>query len=139
MTALTIEKLTKNCSGIKDIKNCHGSTKFSNFQLPQFVRHRKKAKDLNQVQRYWRTLARDTPSCDLISVFFACNRVLTSDSVKSLIKLDHLILYDICLTARLLALKNFTTTPSEIDTCLVHFEPYAYFTARVTMHFSMKL
>ena len=106
MTALTIEKLTKNCSGIKDIKNCHGSTKFSNFQLPRFVRHRNKAKDLNQVQRYCRTLAGDTPSCDLISVFFSCNRVLTSDSVKSLIKLDDLNLYDICLTARLLALKN---------------------------------
>ena len=105
MTALTIEKLTKNCSGIKDIKSCHGSTKFSNFQLPRFVRHRKKGKDLNQVQRYWRTLACDTPSCDLISVFFSCNRVLTSDSVKSLIKLDHLIVYDICLTARLSALK----------------------------------
>lgn len=31
MIVLIIEKLMKNCFGIKDIKSCYGSIKFLNF------------------------------------------------------------------------------------------------------------
>lgn len=73
---------------------------------------------------------------------FAFNRVLTLHSVKSLIKLppkgsfDQRLTYADCQT---LSTEELTATPSEIDTCLVHFKPYAYFRTGATKLRSMKV
>lgn len=44
------------------------ATEAANFQISNYIDSGKKISDPNQEQRFWRTLAHDAPSCDLISV-----------------------------------------------------------------------